>query len=243
MGEGKLARRWKLATALTLGAVIGVMLVAQPAGAHFLPDINHIWAHIKPKADARYAKKPTASRAAMSTTISDSTIPTSGSFATDVEIGSVTITVGGGLKQLVEIRADIWASYSGGTAPFVLDYYLAEGDQSVPANRTALFVPASNPTGSRIRRTPVSVRSRTTSTGMSACRTTFSAVDPRRSRSTVERPEFPTQTRSAPRSRARSRISFHGLPSRRKPSSCTPWIPTIRPSSRTWPAKLLYTIR
>lgn len=139
MGEGKLARRWKLATALTLGAVIGVMLVAQPAGAHFLPDINHIWAHIKPKADARYAKKPTASRAAMSTTISDSTIPTSGSFATDVEIGSVTITVGGGLKQLVEIRADIWASYSGGTAPFVLDYYLAEGDQSVPANRTALF--------------------------------------------------------------------------------------------------------
>jgi hypothetical protein len=55
MGEGNRTRRWKTATVLALGAVIGTMLVAQPAGAHFLPDIGHIWSHIKPKADARYA--------------------------------------------------------------------------------------------------------------------------------------------------------------------------------------------
>jgi hypothetical protein len=47
-------RRWRTTTVLALGAVIGVMLVAQPAGAHFLPSITHIWHHIKPKADARY---------------------------------------------------------------------------------------------------------------------------------------------------------------------------------------------
>jgi hypothetical protein len=40
---------------LALGVVIGTMLVAPPAGAHFVPSISHIWAHIKGKADVRYA--------------------------------------------------------------------------------------------------------------------------------------------------------------------------------------------
>lgn len=48
------ARRWRLIAVLALGAVIGMMLVAQPAGAHFLASIDHIWHHIKPKADERY---------------------------------------------------------------------------------------------------------------------------------------------------------------------------------------------
>lgn len=51
------ARRWRTASVLMLGAVIGIMLVAQPAGAHFLPSINHIWNHLKPKADARYIRQ------------------------------------------------------------------------------------------------------------------------------------------------------------------------------------------
>ena len=50
------ARRWRTTTVLVLGAAIGIMLVAQPAGAHFLPSINHIWNHIKPKADQRYVR-------------------------------------------------------------------------------------------------------------------------------------------------------------------------------------------
>jgi hypothetical protein len=55
MKEGNTVRRWRTATVLALGAVIGVMLMAAPAGAHFLPSISHIWHHIKPIADARYA--------------------------------------------------------------------------------------------------------------------------------------------------------------------------------------------
>jgi hypothetical protein len=57
--KATLARRWRATAVLALGAVIGIMLVAQPAGAHFLPSINHIWAHIKHKADHRYLLRPT----------------------------------------------------------------------------------------------------------------------------------------------------------------------------------------
>jgi hypothetical protein len=51
----RVSRRWRTAAVLALGAIIGTMLVAQPAGAHFLPSITHIWSHIKAKADPRYA--------------------------------------------------------------------------------------------------------------------------------------------------------------------------------------------
>lgn len=54
----KSTRRWRTTAILMLGAVIGVTLVAQPAGAHFLPSIKHIWHHIKPRADARYVRTP-----------------------------------------------------------------------------------------------------------------------------------------------------------------------------------------
>ena len=55
MHEGtRSTRRWRLATLLALGVVIGVLVSATPAGAHFQASINHIWSHIKPKADARY---------------------------------------------------------------------------------------------------------------------------------------------------------------------------------------------
>ena len=42
---------------VALGLVIGVTLLAPPAGAHFLPSINHIWNHIKGKADKRYIRQ------------------------------------------------------------------------------------------------------------------------------------------------------------------------------------------
>jgi hypothetical protein len=53
-GKKSATRRWRATALLALGAIIGTMLVAQPAGAHFLPSISHIWSHIRPKADARY---------------------------------------------------------------------------------------------------------------------------------------------------------------------------------------------
>ena len=52
MHEGtRSTRRWRLATLLALGVVIGVLVSATPAGAHFQASINHIWSHIKPKAE------------------------------------------------------------------------------------------------------------------------------------------------------------------------------------------------
>ena len=54
MDEGRQStRRWRWATVLALGVVIGVLVSATPAGAHFQASIDHIWSHIKPKADAR----------------------------------------------------------------------------------------------------------------------------------------------------------------------------------------------
>jgi hypothetical protein len=39
---------------LALGVALGTMIVATPASAHFRSSIDHIWSHIKPKADVRY---------------------------------------------------------------------------------------------------------------------------------------------------------------------------------------------
>jgi hypothetical protein len=48
-------RRWRAATLLAVGAIIGMVMVATPAGAHVGGTVNHLWGHLKPKADARYA--------------------------------------------------------------------------------------------------------------------------------------------------------------------------------------------
>ena len=53
------SRRWRTTAVLALGVVIGVVLLAPPAGAHFQASIDHIWKHIKPKADKRYLLRPT----------------------------------------------------------------------------------------------------------------------------------------------------------------------------------------
>lgn len=60
MQEGtRFGRRWRLTALLVLGAMVGMLVVASPAGAHFKMSINHIWHHIKGKADKRYIKKNT----------------------------------------------------------------------------------------------------------------------------------------------------------------------------------------
>jgi hypothetical protein len=46
---------------LALGVAIGTMIMATPASGHFRRSINHIWSHIRPKADARY-DRPTVKR-------------------------------------------------------------------------------------------------------------------------------------------------------------------------------------
>jgi hypothetical protein len=55
MQEGRFSGRWRIATLLTVGALVGILVGASPASAHFTASISHIWHHIKPKADARYA--------------------------------------------------------------------------------------------------------------------------------------------------------------------------------------------
>ena len=51
-------RRWKVAALLTVGALVGVVMVATPAGGHVSGSVRHLWSdHIKPRTDARYYTK------------------------------------------------------------------------------------------------------------------------------------------------------------------------------------------
>jgi hypothetical protein len=57
----RVSRWWRTTTVLTLGVVIGTVLMATPAGSH-IGTVTHLWnAHIKPRADARY-DRPTVKR-------------------------------------------------------------------------------------------------------------------------------------------------------------------------------------
>lgn len=53
-GKDTLRRRWRAIGLVALGLMMGVTLLAPPAGAHFVASINHIWHHIQGKADKRY---------------------------------------------------------------------------------------------------------------------------------------------------------------------------------------------
>lgn len=49
-------RRWRAIALLATGMVIGVVMLATPAGAHVGGTVGHLWKdHIKPKTDPRYA--------------------------------------------------------------------------------------------------------------------------------------------------------------------------------------------
>jgi hypothetical protein len=43
---------------LALGVAIGTLIMATPAAGHFQASIDHIWSHIKAKADKRYLLRP-----------------------------------------------------------------------------------------------------------------------------------------------------------------------------------------
>jgi hypothetical protein len=47
-------RRWKLVGLLASGVALGTLLVGTPATAHVGGTLGHLWAHLKPWADARY---------------------------------------------------------------------------------------------------------------------------------------------------------------------------------------------
>jgi hypothetical protein len=53
----RVERRWRLVALLATGIVIGVAMVGTPAGAHVGGTVNHLWNHLKPKADARYVNE------------------------------------------------------------------------------------------------------------------------------------------------------------------------------------------
>lgn len=50
-------RRWKLVALVAAGIMIGVAMVGTPAGAHVGGTVNHLWNHLKPKADKRYVNE------------------------------------------------------------------------------------------------------------------------------------------------------------------------------------------
>lgn len=59
---------------LALGVAIGAMMVATPAGAHVGGTVNHLWEHLKPKADARYLQN--TKTVVVSDTVNDGTFDT-----------------------------------------------------------------------------------------------------------------------------------------------------------------------
>jgi hypothetical protein len=50
-------RRRTAVAVLAAGMVIGIVMVGTPAGAHVGGTVNHLWGHLKPKADARYVNE------------------------------------------------------------------------------------------------------------------------------------------------------------------------------------------
>ena len=50
-------KRWTAVALLAAGIAIGFVMVATPAGAHVGGSVNHLWNHLKPKADARYVNE------------------------------------------------------------------------------------------------------------------------------------------------------------------------------------------
>ena len=75
---------------------------------------------------------------------------------------------------------------AGGSGATTWSAEISAAGNFASANRIATLVPGSKSTGTRIRRTPVSGRSRTMRTGTSDRRTTFSAVEPSSIRSNAE---------------------------------------------------------
>ncbi len=47
-------RRWRLVALLATGMILGIVMVGTSAGAHVGGSVNHLWNHLKPKADKRY---------------------------------------------------------------------------------------------------------------------------------------------------------------------------------------------
>ena len=50
----RVSRRWRVVALLAMGALLGVALTATPAASHVGGTVNHLWGHLRPKADARY---------------------------------------------------------------------------------------------------------------------------------------------------------------------------------------------
>jgi hypothetical protein len=50
-------RRRTAVALLAAGMAIGIVMVGTPAGAHVGGTVNHLWGHLKPKADARYVNE------------------------------------------------------------------------------------------------------------------------------------------------------------------------------------------
>ena len=54
-GTDPALRRWRTITVLAVGLTIGVAMAATPAVGHVGGTVNHLWSHLKPTTDARYA--------------------------------------------------------------------------------------------------------------------------------------------------------------------------------------------
>ena len=57
MKEAGVSRRWRTVALVAIGIAIGTTMTATPVYSHVGGTIDHLWTHLRPKADARYYTK------------------------------------------------------------------------------------------------------------------------------------------------------------------------------------------
>jgi hypothetical protein len=102
------SRRWRTAAVLAAGVAVGAVLFATPAAGHFQASIDHIWSHIKPKADKRYVNEGCKSTRVLSQGFC---IEKTNRTATNIYAASETCAAAGGfLPPNLMLRAAALAS-------------------------------------------------------------------------------------------------------------------------------------
>lgn len=134
-------RRWKLVAVLAAGMAIGVVMVGTPAGAHVGGSVNHLWNHLKPKANKLAGRAAVEQAAGVPVDATGS-----GTFGTIVDVslrapkkGFVLVTgtarLDGGTSCPCEAGMRL---NSGGNSSFV--YRLSKTDPSHSDTATISFV-------------------------------------------------------------------------------------------------------
>jgi hypothetical protein len=87
LGQTSMPGRLRLLAILTLSMVLGGAIAGAPVGAHVGGSVNHLWGHLRPKADARYVNE---SESLFAVVNSDGSLAR-GSAVSSVAVGSTGV--------------------------------------------------------------------------------------------------------------------------------------------------------